>query len=1560
VLDGAAGSTSTTPIQVSVMGPDGPVPGISVMLQAGANGPNVSCVTQSGQGSQPGAVFTNAAGTAICTPVFGGTIGIGTYTVVVGGSFATFGPANLTVTTGPPALIKYLSGSNQNVNPGAQAPVPLLAVVTDLAGNPVAGAAVTWAVTAGSATLTNEVLISPSNGYVSANVTPTAGPVQVTVALAGLSSPPCTFTVNVIETITALQIVAGNNQQTTEGAAFPNPLIVQVNDNSTPVPGVTVTFAVTSGTATISAASVVSNADGQAQVTATAGIVSQLVVITASVTYAANTYNQFFNLTVEPPSPGAIPVSAFMDVYRAGGYSDGSDGVTPAVYSFPAASGQIVTFPSIAGSWTCHVGVASYGPDGTTSAPCNTPGTAQNIDNPIGPFSGYDTTDFVGALTGVFLADSLPASAPPPLRFYVSDSSQGGIQTNFRTLSPQIGQVFFIGDGLTGTGTGDVQVFVVPPTATHLYLGYSDSCGGTVPSCFFDNGGAILVQAAIATQSAPTIASLAPTSASAGGPAFTLTVNGSAFLQCAAGPCLGVNWQPANGAPTFISAQANAAGTQLTAAIPTALMSAVGTVNVSVQAAGGMSNSLPFAVGNPVPTIASLSPASAASGGPAFTLTVNGFGFVQCTAAPAPCLGVNWQPSGGASTFISGQANAAGTQLTATIPAALIATAGTASLTVQASGGTSNSASFTIAGVVPCCNPTGAGHLLFPNVGLNALQEFDAAGRAVVNTIPLPAPFTYSGSVVETVRIRHSDGGILTNAGANGTNAVVALSSSGQFVAAEQVSGGPVQQLAFDPLDSTQSTVLAGSPSSADIIAVDPYSGAESTRISQQGANFTGLAIDSQGRVYAGNSATGQIFRHLPNGTQGSLFADVQQATGSSEIDALAIDSSGNVYAAQSSSNRIAVFSNKGSFLNLFKDPGFNQNASVYFNPADGLLYAGNLADDALTILTTAGTPVAVVHMGGRTVGVPDVVPAAPTPTQGLMQLTLTGLTFQAPQGGSAPPPQSFAVVNNTLATFSFTTSVTTTSGGLWLTVSGGSGSVSAGQVGAAITVGVNPSGLAPGDYYGTVEIDAAGVANSPQFVTVVLNILPATANPGASVSPTGMIFTAVVNGANPASQPVAVSDVLSRSTSFTATGTTTTSPSWFTVTPSQGTIQPGQTMNIQVQPNVTNLPPGVYTGTLTLQFPQDNVIRQITLLLVVATNATEIAQGKYPPRQAIIPCQPTQLLMVFTQLGAGFSQYASWPTTLETFVVDDCGVPMVSGSVTVTFSDEEAALPLISQNDGTWSQTWSPSGAASSLTLTATAVEGALQGSTQIGGVVQANPDIPVLNAGGIVSAASFLPSAIPSPGEIVSIFGVNLADGPEADTQFPLPTEMQNAFILIGSEKIPLLYVSATQINAVVPYDLVGGTAYQAIARHGNRLSAPQRIAMAAADPAVFTPSGNGQGQGYIYIEPGQILAGSSTPATAGDVLTMFCTGLGSVTQPVTAGSAAPSNPLAYTANTVSVTIGGQPATVPFAGLAPGYAGLYQINAKVPSGVPTGDQIPVVITVDGINSPPVTIAVK
>jgi hypothetical protein len=183
-----------------------------------------------------------------------------------------------------------------------------------------------------------------------------------------------------------------------------------------------------------------------------------------------------------------LPVSAHMDIYRAGGYDDGSDGIAPVVYSFPARPLRTLTFSSVAGEWTCSTSVPKFGADGSTTADCPTIDIAT-----VGTFAGYDSVDFLGGMVGMFLEDGLPPAAPPQLKFYVNNDSQGGIQTDFRALSPKIGQVFFIGDGLTGTGTGKIQVFQVPSTATHLYLGYIDACnGGPVPSCYSDNAGSLL------------------------------------------------------------------------------------------------------------------------------------------------------------------------------------------------------------------------------------------------------------------------------------------------------------------------------------------------------------------------------------------------------------------------------------------------------------------------------------------------------------------------------------------------------------------------------------------------------------------------------------------------------------------------------------------------------------------------------------------------------------------------------------------------------------------------------------------------------------------------------------------------------------------------------------------------------------------------------------------------------------------------------------------------------------------------------------------------------------
>src|ERR1019366_1355408 len=192
----------------------------------------------------------------------------------------------------------------------------------------------------------------------------------------------------------------------------------------------------------------------------------------------------------------------------------------------------------------------------------------------------------------------------------------------------------------------------------------------------------------------PVLTSLVPNSAIAGGAAFTLTLNGSNFINTSV-----AQWNGGSRTTTFVSS------TQLTAAITAADIASVGTASVTVFTptvvfgepsgrralgvpVGITSNALTFTItaGNPLPTLTSLVPSSTGAGGAAFTLTLNGTNFISSSVA-------QWKGSARTKTFVSA------TQLTAAITAADIAATGTAAVTVvnpTPGGGTSNSLTFTI------------------------------------------------------------------------------------------------------------------------------------------------------------------------------------------------------------------------------------------------------------------------------------------------------------------------------------------------------------------------------------------------------------------------------------------------------------------------------------------------------------------------------------------------------------------------------------------------------------------------------------------------------------------------------------------------------------------------------------------------------------------------------------------------------------------------------------------------------------------------------------------------
>jgi uncharacterized protein (TIGR03437 family) len=236
-----------------------------------------------------------------------------------------------------------------------------------------------------------------------------------------------------------------------------------------------------------------------------------------------------------------------------------------------------------------------------------------------------------------------------------------------------------------------------------------------------------------------------------------------------------------------------------------------------------------------------------------------------------------------------------------------------------------------------------------------------------------------------------------------------------------------------------------------------------------------------------------------------------------------------------------------------------------------------------------------------------------------------------------------------------------------------------------------------------------------------------------------------------------------------------------------------------------------------------------------------------------------------------------------------------------------------------------------------------------------------PVVTAQGVVHAASDQGGVPIAPGGLITIYGLNLADAGGQTTGLPLPAQLNGTQVFLGDQPLPILYTSEGQLNVQVPYGIPINGQYQLTVQHANAYSVPQQLVVAAAQPGIFTVNQTGSGQGSIVKSDQVTLAQPGTPASIGENVVIYCTGLGAVTPKVAEGLPAPTTPpLSITDNPVTVTIGGQPAKVLFSGLTPGYAGLYQINAVVPTGITPGDTVPVVISLAGQTSPQVTMAVK
>lgn len=581
-------------------------------------------------------------------------------------------------------------------------------------------------------------------------------------------------------------------------------------------------------------------------------------------------------------------------------------------------------------------------------------------------------------------------------------------------------------------------------------------------------------------------------------------------------------------------------------------------------------------------------------------------------------------------------------------------------------------------------------------------------------------------------------------------------------------------------------------------------------------------------------------------------------------------------------------------------------------------------------------------------------VTLAVSPARRVVLPSPSGLTFYATPTGSDPRSQRVSVVNAGEGLLSWTATASTLSGKDWLTVTRSDGSSSAGQVAGSFTVRASPVGLDEGDHYGVITVSSPDAVNSPQQVTVVLRVRQPEATPRIIPLPAGVVLT------DTTAQNIVLFNSGQTDVQF-YTG-------WeggqtlFSVTPNSGSIPAGGSTTVALQRT------GDFNGMrrTALEFSFSGAESRLVDVVVLGNTdggtTTLSAASTLSVRPAAVTCTPTQLVVVSTLLGSGFTVPAGWPTPVEVRVVDDCGQPQNSGSVTVSFSNGDTPISLISLGGGRWSGTWIGRNALTpqvTVTVSADDPETKLRGIFRTAGGVEINSEPPVVFAGGVVNAASLVGSAPVAPGSFISIFGSKLATTPATEESLPLKPTLGVTTVTLGGVVLPLQHASDGQINAVVPYNLPLNTPQSMLIRRGTALSVPEQVIITSSQPGIFTRDQAGTGQGMVVNREFQIVDGVN-PAKPGEYLAVFSTGLGEVTPASAAGQPAPANPLAQTSAPVTAQIGGIDAEVSFSGLAPGFTGLYQVNVRVPDTVPAGQAVPLVVTVNGWTSPPVMIAVQ
>ena len=1034
---------------------------------------------------------------------------------------------------------------------------------------------------------------------------------------------------------------------------------------------------------------------------------------------------------------------------------------------------------------------------------------------------------------------------------------------------------------------------------------------------------------------APSLSSLSPNSAAAGTPAFILTVNGSGFVSGST-----VQWNGTALPTTFVSAS------QLTALVAASFIGSQGTASVTVQnTASVTSNALTFTI-NPSGTLSlsSLSPNSATAGGAAFSLTVNGSTFVSGAT-------VMWNGSALSTTFVSAS------QLTASVVASLIASQGTASVTVQnpGAGAASNALTFTISGPL----------------SLTSLSPNSATAGGAVFTLTVNGSGFVSGTTVQW------NGSALPTTFVSGsqlTASVVAtlIGSQGTASVTVQNSGGTASSpLTFTISQAGTISLSSLSPNSATL-------GGAAFTLTVSGSGFvSGTTVQWNGSAlpttYVSASQLTASVSASFIASQGTASVTVQNpGSAASTAVTFTINQSSSAASSLSSLSPNSVAAGGPDFTLTVNGSGFLSGATLQWNGSPH--FANFISGSQLTVYVPASliasqgsVSINVRNPDGTTSNTLSFTINAPTPAISALSpnsATAGGPSFTLTINGSGFLSGATVGWNNSFLTTSFVSFNQ-------LTASVPANLIAA-QGSASVTV-QNPGGAAskavafPINNFISSLSPASATAGAPAFT---LTVNGSGFVVGSTVQWNGSPLPSTYVGGNQLTAPVSaalIASVGSASVTVVNPGGAPLGSAIFTINPPPPAI-------LTLSP--TSAAAGGAAFILTVS--GSGFLNGSTVQWNGSALATTYVNGNQLTASVSAALIATIGSATVTVANAGGA--ASNPLTFaigsagNLFITTTASLP--AGTIGAPYSQALAATGGVTPY-----KTWTVTGGNLPPGISLTAAGGAITGvptalgtfiftvqltdSTNATATVQLSLTIngvpPSIVAAGI-NAASYAGGSV-SPGEIVLIFGSGLGPatlaGPQLDSNGYLSSSLAGTQVLFDGVAAPILYTQASQVSVVVPYEVIGRTQVQVVYQGlGSNLVL---IPVAAAMPGIFTRGASGHGQGSILNQDGTANS-ASNPAPVGSYVSVYATGEGQTNPAGIDGQPGVSPAPRPVAQPITATVGGLPAPVQYAGGAPGLvAGILQVNVQVPTGVASGSNALIVISVGGQPTQAnVTVAVK